>query len=354
MKLLVVDASRGFTDSTWLAARWALEMRAAGEETGAVLTEDPDGPPRRVYESMAVPVLSGSIPIAADTVLLFTTIRAAPLLRRTDWADRAIWLIREGQSADAFLATIPDRTEIASRVAAIILPERPAECSALALLLRRVPAERIYFVPSGSETAPSGPVPGAASRAGPRVAMVGPVDLAGRQLDLLRAIAAAGAGYQADLIGRVGEVSDSLRRMVKENASRLRFLGELPHEQAMSVVADCHALVVDDEDSHASLSLIGSAARGVVPLLADGPAFRGIWQHGRNCLIHPSGDPAILAWSLRILAADPPLRQRLGEAARRTVSRFTVERFCEEMSRVLVDVRRGLASSPREPARETA
>jgi hypothetical protein len=55
------------------------------------------------------------------------------------------------------------------------------------------------------------------------------------------------------------------------------------------------------------------------------PAYRDIWRHGHNCLMHPVGDQRILAGLLGMLLQDQHLRVRLGRAAAATAASPTYD-----------------------------
>jgi glycosyltransferase involved in cell wall biosynthesis len=84
----------------------------------------------------------------------------------------------------------------------------------------------------------------------------------------------------------------------------------------------------------------------VVAAAAGGPAE--IVTHGVDGLLYPPGDAEALAQTLRMLASDPALRLRLGDAARRRASEFAPEavadRMCALYDEVLNGVRRNHAS----------
>ncbi|MBW3643985.1 MAG: glycosyltransferase family 4 protein [Actinobacteria bacterium] len=69
------------------------------------------------------------------------------------------------------------------------------------------------------------------------------------------------------------------------------------------------------EGMAAGLAVVAAAAGGPLELITD----------GSDGLLYPTGDVETLAGTLRRLAADPGLREQLGEAARRRARNFTPE-----------------------------
>jgi glycosyltransferase involved in cell wall biosynthesis len=75
-----------------------------------------------------------------------------------------------------------------------------------------------------------------------------------------------------------------------------------------------------------------------VPVIATdavGAAAGGLVQHERTGLVVPAGDAGALAGALRRLHYDPPLRTRLGAAARAAVASYTHDAWAAGMARAL-------------------
>lgn len=338
MRVLVIDASEGFNGSGVLAARWAGHLRRRGIDAVASLPNDPDGPLGCIYAAAGVPVLGDRISLEADGVVLFTTASARALVERVGRLARSIWLIRDGQAGIAALAAAPGIDRLWQGIGALVFhdPIQPREM--FAPFLHAVPSDRVHIVPPGVDPPEAAVAPPSADRS-LRVAVSGTIGPRKRQGDLLLALAAlAEPGMTAELIGRVGELPAAAVRAAQAMPERLRFHGELPPEAALDVLSGCHAVALPSGDEVAPLVVLEAAVRGLVPVLADLPAYRSLWRHGRNCLLHPPGDVEMLAWCLRILAFDPRLRQRLAAAARETAARLRTELFCTRMDIVMASL----------------
>ena len=88
--------------------------------------------------------------------------------------------------------------------------------------------------------------------------------------------------------------------------------------------------LVVNEAFHQGLPVIATTAVGAVA--------GGLVHHERNGLVVPPGDAAALAGALRRLEADPPLRARLGAAAREDVRPYTQQAWAAGVSRALAAV----------------
>jgi glycosyltransferase involved in cell wall biosynthesis len=76
----------------------------------------------------------------------------------------------------------------------------------------------------------------------------------------------------------------------------------------------------------------------VIASNAVGAAAGGLVRDGENGLIVPQGDSRALAEAIRRLAADPPLRRRLGRSGAREVLAYSHEAWAEGFSRALATV----------------
>jgi glycosyltransferase involved in cell wall biosynthesis len=98
----------------------------------------------------------------------------------------------------------------------------------------------------------------------------------------------------------------------------VRFLGMCSDPAPVYAAADVFALPSQEEGLPNALLEAMASARAVVASAVGGvPA---IVEHERTGLLVAPCDPDALAAALARLAADPPLRERLGHAARRYVA----------------------------------
>ncbi len=88
--------------------------------------------------------------------------------------------------------------------------------------------------------------------------------------------------------------------------------------------------LVINEAMNRHLSVIASDAVGAVA--------GGLVRDGHNGLVVPSANPAALAHALRRLAADAPLRARLGDAGARDVLAYSHDAWAEGFSRALASL----------------
>jgi glycosyltransferase involved in cell wall biosynthesis len=134
--------------------------------------------------------------------------------------------------------------------------------------------------------------------------------------------AAAGLGGLALVLAGDGDLRDDLGRLAERNGVQVRFVGRLSRERVAELVgaADVVAVpsVVDQagnvdglpnallEAMAAGKAVVGSRVAGIPDVVVD----------GTSGVLVPPGDVAALRGALVRLAGDPPLRLRLGTAAR--------------------------------------
>jgi UDP-glucose:(heptosyl)LPS alpha-1,3-glucosyltransferase len=128
----------------------------------------------------------------------------------------------------------------------------------------------------------------------------------------------AGAGERA----RYQELADGLGV-----GGRLRWLGVTADVQLVYQVAD--AFVLPSSYETFSLVTFEAAASGLAVLATPVSGVRELIDDGRNGFLI-TRDPELIAERLRLLAADPSLRSRLGCAARESALGFSGARMVSE------------------------
>jgi glycosyltransferase involved in cell wall biosynthesis len=122
-------------------------------------------------------------------------------------------------------------------------------------------------------------------------------------------------------------------------------LGQVPRDDLPALYAAADALVLPSIRTATFTEPWGLVVneamhqgRPVITTDAVGAAAGGLVRDGRNGLVVPQRDPAALADALSTLAADIPLRERLGAAAREDVRLFSEEAWVAGMRHALTAV----------------
>jgi len=137
-------------------------------------------------------------------------------------------------------------------------------------------------------------------------------------------LAAALARLPASLPFRALLVGDGPgRESALEHARRLGVTdccistGALPASEIPALLAGCDLGVLPGSNDYGQpMKLLEYAAAGLPAVAPDLAPVRALIEHGRNGLLFKPGDAEELARGLALLAGQPELRRRLGEAAR--------------------------------------
>jgi glycosyltransferase involved in cell wall biosynthesis len=89
------------------------------------------------------------------------------------------------------------------------------------------------------------------------------------------------------------------------------------------------------------VALLEGMALGMAPLASDVPGPRDVIRDGVNGLLVPARDPEAIADTLKRLADDDPMRQRLRRAAHATAQRYD----WREIARATVELYHGAMRS---------
>jgi glycosyltransferase involved in cell wall biosynthesis len=135
------------------------------------------------------------------------------------------------------------------------------------------------------------------------------------------------------LVG-VGPVEDDIRAQAAEMglSETVIFAGFRSDVPRVAQVFDIFALASLYEGL--SIALIEAMALGKPPVVTAAGGTIEVVGHGENGLLVPPADPDALAEGILSLLRDPPLRERLGEAARRRAADFDIRKAVHRYERV--------------------
>jgi glycosyltransferase involved in cell wall biosynthesis len=133
---------------------------------------------------------------------------------------------------------------------------------------------------------------------------------------------------------------------------KVRFLGQLPHSEALSEAWRCHLYVMPSVEEPFGVAYVEAMAGGLPAVGSRGEGGpEDIAKAGGGMLLVEPDDHRALARLLRSLVADPARLSELGQAARSTVERdFTWARCGKatvEAYRAAMELVRQAAGSPR-------
>ena len=149
----------------------------------------------------------------------------------------------------------------------------------------------------------------------------------GRQVEVT-IVGAGAAEYEAELSG-----------VARRLASKVRFLGRLPHSSLPSIYRAHDIFVFPSIWSEPfGLTHLEAMASGL-PVVSTANGGHGEFlRDGRNALVFEPGDAAALGSQVGRLLDKPRLRRKLVEEARRHVERdFSLERYVEDLETHLLE-----------------
>jgi glycosyltransferase involved in cell wall biosynthesis len=124
------------------------------------------------------------------------------------------------------------------------------------------------------------------------------------------------------LIAGDGEERERLERLAGDN---VRFLGAMERDDVLELFAASDAALLSSSWENFPHALVEALAVGVPVIATRVGGVPEIVEDGVNGLLVPPGDPAALAETIQRFFGDRDLRERLREAAARSVARFSQE-----------------------------
>ena len=152
--------------------------------------------------------------------------------------------------------------------------------------------------------------------------------------------------FKATLVGD-GPLRESLETRVRELglAERVQFLGRRPHSEIPELLRGFDLLAMPSRQEAWGVAAAEASATAIPVVATRIGGIPEVVIDGETGLLVPAQDPPALAAAIRLLAGDPDLRHRLGEAGReRVVSLFAWQRCVD----LMVDGYRDAAGSARQ------
>jgi glycosyltransferase involved in cell wall biosynthesis len=339
MRILMINHEFTVSGASRMLLRLALALRANGHEITVFPMDARPGPVRDELAAGGIPIREQIDEPAFDLVIA-NTIFSAPALLEIGTRMKTIWWIHEVEIGLEAILKNPGWVR-AFRLATAIVFQTEFQAHDLfrPFLLSRRPQD-IAIIPNGIAPAPDDP--DAAAGVPPagegvfRVITVGIVMPRKRQADLIDAVAQLPhLAVECVICGRHVELDPRAAATVRAAPSRYRLLGEVSPGAVGAWTKSSHAFCLPSASESQSLAVLEAAWLAKPPILSDLPVYRGTFTHGRNALMVPVGDVALLSMTLEGLATRPQLATRLGVAAREAVRHNTESRFLREFGDLL-------------------
>ena len=141
-----------------------------------------------------------------------------------------------------------------------------------------------------------------------------------------------------------GEERETLEREVEAQnlKDRVVFGGEVPGSEVWKYYRIGEIYIGASLSETQCLSYVEAMASGMPLLVKDDPVLKGYLINDRNGMIYNSLDDFVL--KAGILASSPDLRMKLGDEARKTVSRFSLSMFGEKLKKSFESAIKGMSN----------
>ena len=325
MRIVLGGAEFGMTGAGLMLLRYGTHLVGRGHDVVVLPRPGDTGPLAEAYATAGIARPEADrVELGPGTVVICNTLLSAPLVVQCAAYVPVLWWLHEGEIGLNILAQTPAHAAAFGRAAVIVLPTPVLRDRIYRSYLLGVPEERLAIIPYGVDP-PLQPRP--ARRPGStRIVAIGSIYPRKRPRDLLHALALLpDLDVEMHFVGRDHGLEPDFATLAASAGGRVHLHGEVSNDQAMAVLDQADVFALPSASECLPLSPLEAGARAVPAVLSDLAGHEGVWRHGRNCLIHPVGDIALLAHMLRVVVVDAEVRQRLGQAAQRTAQRFRTD-----------------------------
>jgi hypothetical protein len=210
----------------------------------------------------------------------------------------------------------------------------PSEYVRQTFIKRGFSAQRTAVVPFGTSLSAYTPPIDVTCRTGRRlvvccVAQVSPRKGIRCLLDLWRKLNLS--SEQAEL-RIIGIIPDSMRHFVSGAPTGVNFLGPCDRANVVRHLQESSIFILPTLEEGFAYAILEAMATGCVPITTLPSGAASVIKHGENGFIFAPDDTGGMLDALKLLAANPELRGRMGSAAHDSVKcGFTWERYSERM-----------------------
>lgn len=337
MRILMINHEFTITGASTIFFTLAQHLRQRGHSLAVLPCLSTPGPMAARYQAAGIPVTREARPVDFD-IAIANTIAAGGYVQHLAASLPVVWYIHEAEVGLKVLFEHPSWTGAFARAAAVIY-NMPFQAEVFRSFTYALPAWKFHTLPFGVEIDPMTIVPAPPKTRPLRIVQVGTIEPRKRPGDLIRAVSLTGLDAECILCGRNFELDAEARGLIAQAPDRFRIIEGASDGEVLGwqQSADIAALVSGSETQGIAAYQAASLSRPLV--LSDLPCYRDVFRHGESALLFPAGNIPMLGISLAMLAANPGFRPILGEAARRSVARFSRAGFLAQFEAVLERVR---------------
>jgi glycosyltransferase involved in cell wall biosynthesis len=127
-------------------------------------------------------------------------------------------------------------------------------------------------------------------------------------------------------------------------SSQISVLSWLGTADVKQLLTESDVFVLPSHAEGMAMSLVEAMSWGLAVVTTSVRGAGEFLEQGRNSILVDPGNVQEISDAISMLACDPELRLRLGDAARETISRFSVDKYIEVLSDLFEEV---ASDSPR-------
>jgi glycosyltransferase involved in cell wall biosynthesis len=338
MRILMINHEFTITGSSTAFYRLALHLINQGHEIKIFACNPQDGPMKTRYDERGIPVI-GTAVMADFDLAIANTICSASMVLKVAKHLRTIWFINE---AEVGLNILLKNTELlpAFGLAAAVIYNMPFQHDVYRSFTYQLDQQKFYTASFGVDidhaSLAHDKIPAKSKTL--RAVQVGTVEPRKRPGDFIQAVARSGLDMEAVICGKFFHIDDAAQNIIEREPDKYRIISDLPDAEVLAWVASADMFCLASSSETQSLSAYEAALLGRALLLSDLACYHGVFIHGRNALMFPPGRIDMLALSMNMYAANPALRQEMGQAAKRTAARYSNAAFFSRFDAIMSSV----------------
>ena len=227
--------------------------------------------------------------------------------------------------------------------------------------LLALPASRLLLLPNPADLPHS--VPDRSRREGLRLLFLGRIGTRKGAFDLIRAFAALPEEVRSRChltMAGDGETNEARSLATQLGCSKqVTIPGWIGPATVEKLLVESDVLLLPSYAEGMAMALIEAMSWGLPVVTTSVGGAGEFLEQGQNCMLVTPGDIQGISDAISELARDRAFRQRMGCAARETISRFGIDNYVLTLSGVYEELASGLpaslpalASAPQQPKRE--
>lgn len=294
-----------------------------------------EGEIKKQFEALGVPVVDD---VRAVDLIVANTVLCGSHVEVAGSKCPVIWWIHESEIGRDILTMHPQfaagfksamqivfQTEYQRKVFAPFLADSPAEVQVLP-----------FWNGAIYKRGPIKPAP----KQKKRIVCIGTIERRKRMEDTILAVdlldSALKEQVECVFVGKFLRIDPEAGKLALAHPERYIFLGEQSNDATMAYLASADAFVLASSSESQPLTIWEAFELSVPVCLSDLETYRYMGlHHGRNALMHPVGDIALLASNLKTVLSNATLKASITRAAKGLLLHRLAHDWMEEFERIV-------------------